>query len=198
MEEPAHVRAINAPENVAITAPHGHKPGEAEVGNSPPTPFFSSASADAPKQTRLEVPEQQSYPVPAWQQAAEHSKIPRINWRSILGKSLSSLVAEKLAEGWKRLQIEDYLFHEAAGRADLEKAGWTHGEIAKNVRIGVSARIAEMHSEKTAYKTRKAEGLVWRANIIETKAGTRIIGVAREVPIKAGTLVEVSLRIVEV
>ena len=181
-------------EDVPI-AQHGHKPAEADSGNSPPTPVFSSAS---PGQERLAVPEKASYPVPAWQQAAERSKIPRINWRSILGKSLTKFVAEKLAEGWKRLSIEDYAFHEAVGNSELEQKGWTHEQIVANVKIGVSARIGEMHSEKTAYKTRKAEGLVWRANIIETKAGTRIIGVAKEVPIRAGTLVEVSLRIVEV
>jgi hypothetical protein len=121
-------------------------------------------------QTVLEVPEKLPY-VPAWQQAAARSTIARINWKKILGTSLNRFVAEKLAEGWKRLQIEDFVFHEAAGSRELEEHGWTHEQIAANVKIGVSARLAEIHTEKTAYKARKAEGLQWRAQIIGTRTG---------------------------
>ena len=144
---------------------------------------------------RLEVPEKK--PIMPWEAAAERSTIPRIVWKDVIGMTLTKYVAQELAKGSKSLHMQEYLFHEAVGNQALAEKGWTHEEIAKNIKIGVSARISEMRSEKTAYKTQKAELLTWTARIIRTSSGSRIVGVAKEVTIPDGARVEVQIRRVD-
>jgi len=132
--------------------------------------------------------------LPAWQEAAERSTIRRMNWESILGKSLSKFVAEKIAEKQSQEAIEAIIMQKAIEDGKFYERGFSYDEVRKKVRIGVSARIAEMATEKTAYRTRNIENGVFRACVHQFKTGSRAIFIPTEVKLEPGTVVQLTAR----
>lgn len=84
-----------------------------------------------------------------WEQAAEHSKIPRISWKAILGRSLNAYTAERLAQGSLKKEIIAEVVNLALGHDETK--GWHLGDIKKNAGIGVSAIITHFKMEHKAY-----------------------------------------------
>lgn len=127
-----------------------------------------------------------------WQEAAARNKQPRLNWRRILGKSMNQYVAEEWARGKSKEEIIENIWEKV--RAE----GWDSldSRIYEKIRIGVSARIGEMKSEKTALKKTLAEQYKWIARVKEASTGL-IIYVSPKVGLKKGQLVEVSIRPIE-
>ena len=77
-----------------------------------------------------------------WKEAVEHSKIPRVNWKLILGKSLTMYLKEN-----KYISNEDLMKNILLKVRDhfdeLKMDGWTMPKIANNLRISISARRTE-------------------------------------------------------
>ena len=77
-----------------------------------------------------------------WKEAVEHSKIPRVNWKLILGKSLTMYLKEN-----KYISNEDLMKNIMLKVRDnfdeLKMDGWSMPKIANNLRISISARRTE-------------------------------------------------------
>ena len=80
-----------------------------------------------------------------WQEAKELTKIPRLNWKHILGMSMNKFVMEKVKEGHGKEEIIHFIMLKArAPYNEKYVVGWSWEAIARNVKIGVSARYAEL------------------------------------------------------
>ena len=79
-----------------------------------------------------------------YQQAIERSKIPRINWKQILGVSMGKFV--KGCKGnWTNEDIVVYILKQC--RENMDKPtlqNWKWEDIVRNVEIEVSARRTEV------------------------------------------------------
>ena len=81
--------------------------------------------------------------IESWQEAAEVTKIKRIDWKSILGKSFTQFVLDSHNQGVDPEEIV-FLILKECRRNSICLIGWTWPEIFKNVKIGVSARLTEI------------------------------------------------------
>jgi len=75
-----------------------------------------------------------------YKEAIERSKIPRINWKLVLGKSLTAYLRDN------RYKSDDDLMHEILLKVRERPMiinQWYFPEIVKNLKIGISARRAE-------------------------------------------------------
>jgi len=85
----------------------------------------------------------------------ERSKIPRIGWKRILGKSLTKYVAEQFANG---LSSNDALvvlkdkIRDNGILMKLRQEGWSAEQVLSNLKIGVCARYGEIKSERNEIK----------------------------------------------
>lgn len=80
-----------------------------------------------------------------WEKAAERSKIKRISWKRILGTSLNNYVASQSEAGHTKTEIITDIKRQTAKHfLTLSTDGWTWDKIEENLKIGVSARIAEV------------------------------------------------------
>ena len=77
-----------------------------------------------------------------WKEAVERSKIKRVNWKFILGKSLTAYIRdnkyitnEELTKEILRLAKEK--------EYNLNRLGFSLDEVADNLKISLSARRAE-------------------------------------------------------
>ena len=77
-------------------------------------------------------------------EAIERSRIPRINWKKILGKSLNAYVRDNCNHDKETIIHSILLICKKQENAKF-LYGWRWLDVVKNVRIGVSARIAEIH-----------------------------------------------------
>lgn len=71
----------------------------------------------------------------------ERSKIPRINWKKILGDSLTKIAAGMYARGFTAQETYRILAKKLHGM------GYSGGKIYENLKIGISARYGEIKSE---------------------------------------------------
>ena len=77
-----------------------------------------------------------------WKEAVERSKIPRINWKRLLGRTMHKYVLDKRKEGYKKDDIIFFILKECREKPG-EWIGWDFADVVKNVKIGVSTRLAE-------------------------------------------------------
>jgi len=83
-----------------------------------------------------------------WKEQVEISKIPRINYKGILGMSLTNFILENREK--EDGDILEMVLKEIKKHKDLV-AGWDFRDIRKNILIGISAR----RTEQKIYKTNK-------------------------------------------
>lgn len=83
-----------------------------------------------------------------WKTAAEHNSNKRLNWTKIIGTSLSKYVAGEHAKGKNKEEIIKDIWNKAL----VQSTGETPERLIELVRIGVSARLGEMESERTGFK----------------------------------------------
>ena len=79
----------------------------------------------------------------SWQEAKEVSRIKRINWKLILGKSFTSYVIDSRKKGIDNEEIVFNILKECK-KNSIYLLGWSWPEVFKNVKIGVSARSTEI------------------------------------------------------
>ena len=71
----------------------------------------------------------------------KRSQIKRINWKKLLGETLTKISAQYYAEG--KTHKEAYLILSK----DLRDKGFSYPKIFENLKIGISARYGEIKSE---------------------------------------------------
>lgn len=85
-----------------------------------------------------------SYPdVTTWKEAVESSKIPRINWKEILGTSMAKFILERKELGKTKEEVMHEILLKCKANAEKLEL-WSWRKIAQNVHIGLSARYAEI------------------------------------------------------
>jgi hypothetical protein len=79
-----------------------------------------------------------------WEDARDRSKIKRINWKKVLnGKSLNRFVYDALAIDVPQEVIVHRILQLAKLHPEVWKDTYSWTKLVENVKIGVSARIAE-------------------------------------------------------
>jgi len=73
-----------------------------------------------------------------WQQVAEQSKIPRVNWKAILGQTLTSAIEGYYKDGCDQEQIYYFI------KQRVEKVTVFTPMMDKNLKIGISARLTKL------------------------------------------------------
>jgi len=81
-------------------------------------------------------------PLSAWQNAVEYTKIPRVNWKAILGESLTMYLKKNKYVSNEDI-TKDILLQVKNNLRELENQGWSMTKIANNLRISISARRTE-------------------------------------------------------
>ncbi|MFW6172422.1 MAG: hypothetical protein ACOC5T_01640 [Elusimicrobiota bacterium] len=80
-----------------------------------------------------------------WKEAVEKSKIPRLRWKKILGKSLNKYVYDAVKSGMPQEEIIYRILKQVRKTENQEYiTGWSFQKIVENVKIGVSARCSEV------------------------------------------------------
>jgi len=79
-----------------------------------------------------------------WEDAVERSKISRISWKKVLGKSMNRYVYDAMENG----QRQEDIIHQILIKAKKPESsqyikGWNFQKVVDNVKIGVSARCSE-------------------------------------------------------
>jgi hypothetical protein len=77
-----------------------------------------------------------------WKEAAERSKIARVPWKLVLGKSLTAYLRDNKFETNEQL-LRDILLMSKVAKEQGYLQGWSMIDIASNLRISLSARRAE-------------------------------------------------------
>ena len=84
-----------------------------------------------------------------WEEARDRSKIKRLSWKKILGMNMSKFVMMHRRVGRSQEDIVVEILRRCRLPSNKElTAGWYWQNIVKNVRIGVSARMAELNIYK--------------------------------------------------
>lgn len=78
----------------------------------------------------------------AWKEAVEYTKIPRMNWKLVLGESLTMYLKKRKYYSDDEL-TRTILLHVKPHLDQLKMQGWTMPKIANNLRISLSARRTE-------------------------------------------------------
>lgn len=124
-----------------------------------------------------------------WKEAAENNKLERISWKKYLGISLNKFVAEKAAEKKAQSSIKTSVRLTAINNNILNIL--SEERLDELINIGVSARMAEMLSEKTILKAKLSENLSWRAKVRRMANGTGFVFIPPTIDLKDGEMVEV-------
>jgi hypothetical protein len=90
----------------------------------------------------------------AYEKAIERSKIKRVAWKKIFGKSLMEHITEEFAMGYSKVKIVNRAMDRVVnfrntrpGEYNAVCKGMGLGKVLENLKINVSARIAEMSIE---------------------------------------------------
>ena len=88
----------------------------------------------------------------AYKRAIERSKIKRVDWKAIFGKSLMEYITEELALGHSRLEItnramDTVIRFRKLGEHSQAFKGMGLGKVLANLKVNISARTAEMRIE---------------------------------------------------
>lgn len=79
-----------------------------------------------------------------YKEAIEVSKIPRLNWKDILGMSMSRFII--LNKHLNKNQLELAILKQCTDKKDTALFdGFSSEDLIKNIKIGVSARLAEIN-----------------------------------------------------
>jgi len=109
-----------------------------------------------------------------WKEAIERSKIPRLPWKVLLGKTLTQYVMERKAEGKTKKEV----IRELAGilhnnEAYLESLGFSLDKALDNMRISVGARWVE--SEVEGRIIEKKGYFIYKARVRSFRDGNKFI-----------------------
>jgi hypothetical protein len=81
-----------------------------------------------------------------WKEARERSRIPRVNWRRLLGKNLSTWLYQKFSDGWTPKRCIAYL--NAVLKNEHDRVNLPLDKAMENMKISVSARWSEFNRKK--------------------------------------------------
>ncbi len=83
-----------------------------------------------------------------WKKAVKRSKIPRLPWKKILGKTLTEFIIEQKSLGRTKEEISQILWQILKTKEDiLRRFGFTLEKAFENAKISIGARFAESEKE---------------------------------------------------